>query len=224
MFPAHRHGALRTAMSMLLGTMIVLGPISSQAASVTLFWTAPGDDSLLGRATSYDLRYSTSTITSGNFGNATQVLGLPAPQASGTAESYTVNGLTGGQNYYFCIRTRDDVGNWSAISNVVFTPARTVGVDPDAPGFWFSDSRPNPARNSVRFSFSLIRSARVEAIVTDIAGRRMRTLAAGFFPAGRGELSWDTKTEDGASVAPGVYLVRAVIDGTSFTRRVVVER
>jgi hypothetical protein len=204
--------------------MIVLGPIPSQAASVTLFWTAPGDDSLLGRATAYDLRYSTSTITTANFGNATQVTGLPTPQASGAAERYTVSGLTGGQNYYFCIRTRDEVGNWSGISNVVFTPARTAGVDPDAPSLSFSNSWPNPARGSVRFSFSLIRSARVEAIVTDIAGRRVRTLADGFFPAGRGELSWDTRNETGASVAPGVYLVRAQIDGTSFMRRVIVER
>jgi hypothetical protein len=223
-FPAHRHGALRTGVTMLLGALIVLGPIPSQAASVTLLWTAPGDDSLLGRATAYDLRYSISLITTANFSLATLVPGLPAPQMSGSAERFTVNGLTGGQNYYFCIRTRDEVGNWSAISNVVFTASRTTGVDPDAPGFWFSESRPNPARGNVRFSFSLIRAAQVQAIVTDIAGRRVCTLASGQFPAGRGDLSWDTRSESGASVAPGVYLVRAEIDGTRFVRRVVVER
>src|SRR5262249_12308357 len=209
---------------MLLGAMIVLGPIQAQAASVTLKWTAPGDDSLAGRASAYDLRYSVSLITTANFPNATQVAGVPVPSTSGSPESFTVGGLTGGQSYYFCIRTRDAAGNWSAISNVVFSASRTTGVDPDAPGFWFSESHPNPVRSLVHFSYSLIRGAQVQAMVTDIAGRRIRTIASGFFPAGRGDLSWDTKDESGSSVAPGVYLVNAQIDGTKFARRVVVER
>ncbi len=47
--------------------------------SVQLNWTAPGDDGSTGTATSYDIRYSTSAITAGNFSSATQVSGGSGP-------------------------------------------------------------------------------------------------------------------------------------------------
>ena len=38
-----------------------------QAGDVTLAWTAPGDDNNVGKATSYDLRWSVNPITDMNF-------------------------------------------------------------------------------------------------------------------------------------------------------------
>jgi chitodextrinase len=87
--------------------------------SVRLTWTAVGDDSLTGRASQYDLRYSTSAITAANFASATQATGLPAPAASGTTEHFTVTGLQPGTTYWFAIKAADDAGNWSLISNVI---------------------------------------------------------------------------------------------------------
>jgi hypothetical protein len=70
---------------------------------VTLQWTAPGDDGANGTATSYDLRYSASPITLGNFGSATQVAGEPSPQVAGSLETIDVNLAPG--TYYFAIKT-----------------------------------------------------------------------------------------------------------------------
>lgn len=86
--------------------------------SATLAWTAVGDDSLTGTASLNDIRYSTSPITSANWGAATQVTGEPAPTAPATAQSHTVSGLTRQTTYYFAIRVTDDGGNLSALSNV----------------------------------------------------------------------------------------------------------
>lgn len=86
--------------------------------SVTLTWTAPGDDGSSGTATSYDVRYSTSAITEANWGSATQASGEPSPHAAGTDESFTVTGLDPNTTYYFAIKTSDEVGNTSAISNI----------------------------------------------------------------------------------------------------------
>lgn len=88
------------------------------ASSILLSWTAPGDDASTGTATSYDIRYSTSNITDGNYSGATQVSGEPAPQAAGTSQSMTVSGLSPSTTYYFAIKTSDEVPNTSAISNV----------------------------------------------------------------------------------------------------------
>lgn len=86
--------------------------------TATLAWTATGDDSLTGTAASYDVRWSTSPITAANFASATAATGEPAPAAPGTAQSFTVRGLSRQVTYYFAAKVADESGNWSAISNV----------------------------------------------------------------------------------------------------------
>jgi len=87
------------------------------ASSLQVGWTAPGDDGTSGTATLYDLRWSLAPITLLNFGSATPVATQPVPAAAGTAQSYNMTGLTQGTTYYFALRTRDDAGNWSLVSN-----------------------------------------------------------------------------------------------------------
>lgn len=96
--------------------------------SVTLNWTTPGDDSLAGQASAFDLRYSTSPITAANFTSATRWTSMPAPAASGTSQSVTVTGLTPSTLYYFALKVADDVPNWSGVSNVI---SRTTLAAPD---------------------------------------------------------------------------------------------
>lgn len=95
---------------------IAVGSITDSTA--TLSWTAVGDDSLTGTATSYDVRYSTSPITAANFASASAATGEPAPAAPGTAQNVVVRGLSRQVTYYFAMKTTDDAGNPSAISNV----------------------------------------------------------------------------------------------------------
>ena len=104
--------------------LVSLGPGSARAqvtaTGVTLAWTAPGDDSLSGTATRYDLRWSTAPILSlSDFALATPVAGVAAPKPAGSAESAAVTGLTPSTTYYFSLRTFDEVGNGSALSNLL---------------------------------------------------------------------------------------------------------
>ena len=91
--------------------------------SVTLRWHAPGDDSITGQATEYDIRYALGPINDSNWQYATQFSGEPTPGASGAAQSYLVTNLQVNRRYYFALKTRDNVGNWSALSN---TPSCTT--------------------------------------------------------------------------------------------------
>jgi len=129
--------------------LAITGMTESTAA---LAWTAVGDDSLTGTATSYDLRYSTSPITAANWASATQVSGEPAPGASGAAQGMTVTGLTRQTHYYFALKVLDESGNPSALSNVPngTTPdlTRPAAITDLAPGFvWigFTSSVASPA-------------------------------------------------------------------------------
>ncbi len=90
-----------------------------QSSSVTLTWTATGDDGLDGKANSYDIRYSQEPITEANFSSATQVSNIPSPVDPGQEQTVTINGLLPVTTYYFAIKVLDEVPNVSPISNVV---------------------------------------------------------------------------------------------------------
>jgi chitodextrinase len=123
------HCRFATALCLLLlGGLPVTSHAQSAWNSLTLNWTAPGDDSLAGRAAQYDLRYSTATITAANFSSATRLTGMAAPAVVGTTETATVTGLSPGTTYYFAIKAGDDAGNWALISNVV---SKATSAAPD---------------------------------------------------------------------------------------------
>ncbi len=86
--------------------------------SVTLTWTATGDNGNSGTATNYDIRYSFNSLTENNWNNAFQIIGEPTPQTAGSAETVTINNLALENWYYFGLKTTDDDGNISLISNI----------------------------------------------------------------------------------------------------------
>ena len=112
--------------------------------SITVRWTAPGDDGTSGTATSFDIRYSTSTITTANWATALQASGEPAPAVAGTSQTFTLGGLGGSRTYYIAMKATDENGNISLISNVVnattldtVPPAPVHDLSWDDPGFLF---------------------------------------------------------------------------------------
>jgi hypothetical protein len=109
--------------------------------SVTLRWTAVGDDSLSGVAAAYDLRMAATPITASSWGAATALGGLPVPLASGTTQQVTVRGLTPGDTVYFALRVRDDAGNWSGVSNLVRWDGVLDAAPPAAPSGLASELR-----------------------------------------------------------------------------------
>lgn len=116
---------LRRWLAVLMGaTLLMLAPMLARAQtagpdSVTLQWTAPGDDGTIGRATVYHMKVSTAVINTGNWVSANDVSGLPAPLTSGTHQTVVVRGLSRDTTYFFAIRAEDDAGNLAPISNVV---------------------------------------------------------------------------------------------------------
>jgi hypothetical protein len=107
----------------------ILAVYSVTDTTVTLSWTASGDDGSAGTATVYDVRYlaGSTAIDDTNWATVTEAAGEPTPQAAGSAETFTVTGLTEGQQYYFGMKTGDEVPNWSMLSNSVdATPADVI--------------------------------------------------------------------------------------------------
>ncbi len=90
---------------------------NSTSSTVTLTWTATGDDGTVGSASSYDVRYSTSPITEGNWDTTAQAANEPVPGLPGSSETFILTGLSDGTTYYFALKVIDNVGNPSGLSN-----------------------------------------------------------------------------------------------------------
>ena len=89
------------------------------ASSMTLRFTATGDDGAAGRACSYEVRYArTPIVDRASWDRATVVQGLPRPQPSGTVESLRVPipPEEEARPYFFALRVLDQVGNASPLT------------------------------------------------------------------------------------------------------------
>jgi len=110
---------------MILATLALVPPAAraqTTTTSVTMLWTAPGDDGLIGQASRYDLRISTTAVGADTLSwwNAATVVNMTGkvPAAPGTADSVSVPNLVPGSRYYAILRAADEVPNWSGYSNV----------------------------------------------------------------------------------------------------------
>ena len=135
----------------------------SNTGEVNLDWIAPGDDGNTGTATEYIIRYADSIIDNQSaWDAAADVTGEPAPQVAGTPESLIIFGLVPGQTYFFALRTLDDSGNLSDLSNspsaVAYTPPPVgAGIyqEDDAniayTGNWTSWSHASASGGAIRY-------------------------------------------------------------------------
>ncbi|MFC1569564.1 S8 family serine peptidase, partial [bacterium] len=106
--------------------VIDLAVVGNGSNWLDLEWTATGDDGSIGNAYAYDIRYSTSLITAGNFDSALQFTNPPSPGAPGTVENCRVDGLDFNTTYYIALKVLDEQNNISTISNVPF--GTTLGI------------------------------------------------------------------------------------------------
>jgi len=104
---------------------------------ITLKWQAPGDDGNVGRAVSYDIRYSTTLIENdADFASGTTVP-FGTPSSSGMPQRADVGGLDASRVYYFALKSTDDAGNKSPMSNVAWADSMPVELSSfeAVPGF-----------------------------------------------------------------------------------------
>jgi len=87
---------------------------------IILRWTAPEGDGPMGAASAYDIRFSTSSLAQSTWEDATQVPDVASPEPAGTPEQLEISGLSVAQRYWFALRSADQTGGWSSLSNVAF--------------------------------------------------------------------------------------------------------
>ena len=186
-----------------------------------LTWTAPGDDGAQwGAASEYDIRYSTSPIEEEDFATEARATGEPKPSLAGGPESFSIFGLSPGTNYFFALKTADEVPNWSDISR-------------QAPGLALNERMMVYPRDvfvgetqEVQIVFRLDAPDEAELTISRLLWNQWpwrlviyRHLVKDSFSAGSHHVSWDLKGDDGGSVESdfGQLQVRLHVGATSPT-------
>lgn len=85
---------------------------------LNITWTVPGDDGTSGNASGYDIRYSLSPINVSNWASANQCSDEPVPYAPGDTQCFCISPLALETEYHVAMKTKDNAGNWSDLSNV----------------------------------------------------------------------------------------------------------
>ena len=107
---------------------------SNPYTSLTLMWTAPGDDGNTGQVSAYQLSYRTTPVGPDTTGwwngtpNSQRLILLPPLRPAGQIDSTLVTGLTQGTTYYFVIVALDEAQNASGYSNVAVGTTLSCGA------------------------------------------------------------------------------------------------
>ena len=105
-------------------------------------------------------------------------------------------------------------------------PCNTVGVGvEELPRMSVLEQNyPNPmsARSVIGFRLAQGDAGLVSLRVFDVSGRRIRTLARGWRPAGPHQIEWDRTDDSGARVGRGVYFYRLETAGRTLARKLVI--
>ncbi|MCZ7556549.1 MAG: T9SS type A sorting domain-containing protein [Bacteroidia bacterium] len=108
---------------------------------------------------------------------------------------------------------------------------RIVGGSPkDAPeaiaGFalQLDQNSPNPIVEATSFSYTLPAEGFMQLAVYNALGQKIATVAQGVQPAGSHMVSWNGLSDNGARVAPGVYLYRLETGSQSISKKLLISK
>lgn len=131
----------------------------------------------------------------------------------------TLDGIPSEGWLYLAVRLDDGSEQGNALFDSVYVQNPTDALPFDAP--LTLRAFPNVTRGQTRLAFGRPLESPVTVNVYDVAGRRVRALAA---PRSAVSVAWDGRRETGETVASGVYYARLTWAGRTLTARIVVTK
>ena len=198
--------------------------LSVQAVSdstLTLDWTASGDDGRIGRPSYYRVRYSETPLDSAGFAAAKLGEDVPATATGGQREQHLLRGMPHGRRVWVAMRAVDAANNVSALSNQV---AIFIGRLGGHSGVALIPSRqPSPAPVEIEWQGDPAYASSPQAIhIFDVAGREVRGLGLPNLPSGIAV--WDGLNLNGIAMRSGIYFARLDSGPSHASTRIVLLR
>jgi len=135
--------------------------------------------------------------------------------------AYVDRGVVAATTYNYWLEVIPNTGKAQLFGPVSASPGAKAAY-----AFALEPNYPNPTTTGTTIAFSLPVGVSGEYTITiyDLAGRKVRTVAAAAASPGRHEVTWNLADDAGRDVAPGVYLYRLSASCGSSARRLVVTR
>lgn len=170
-----------------------------------LIWTTPSDNGLLGRPFNYYFRYSNSPINNNQWNQYPEIPFNKSVKAAGEPDTLRIPTLGSDSLYYIAVKSSDDFGNLSEISNQVIFNTTLVGVDDALMPREFSvyPVYPNPFNPQTKIKFTLPEFSKVSVYVYSVVGELVETITKdNLLSAGEHSFNWTPK-----NLSSGIYLI-----------------
>jgi endoglucanase len=102
-----------------------------------------------------------------------------------------------------------------------FTLIGTEILKPLLPTAFIGDAYPNPFNNTVKIPLVLQGKHQVKAIISDLSGKNIITLANKKLDSGRYDLEWQGQNQKGQRNASGIYILKITINNKSASQKLV---
>jgi len=106
---------------------------------------------------------------------------------------------------------------------LTFSPVNVGVVNAPSPDLNLTTS-PNPFSEMLTIGFNLPKVDYISISAYDLNGKRVAELVDGTLNAGEHTVRWDTFSKSGVALSKGVYFLRTVYQGQTFTNKVVLTR
>jgi len=152
-----------------------ISQVDTREQTVTLRWTATGDDDRSGSAQRYDLRFDTTRIEStADFQQAQSISSPPVPSKAGQPETTVIgesDGLRPDRSYHFAVVAEDNAGNRSprTVSERKAILVKDIEIEKGS-----ITAGANQSVSEIRFVLNETQELRVT--LYDVLGRRVRVL------------------------------------------------
>lgn len=170
-----------------------------------LIWTTPSDNGLLGRPLNYYFRYSNSPINDNQWNQYSEIPFNKSVKAAGEVDTLRIPTLGTDSIYYIAVKSSDDFGNISAISNQVQFNTSLVGIDDNLipKEFKIYPVYPNPFNPQTNIKFTIPETSKVSINVYSVVGELVEAICEDkLYSAGEYTFTW---TPD--NLSSGVYLI-----------------
>jgi|GEM_PF-507543 predicted CXXCH cytochrome family protein len=123
-----------------------------------------------------------------------------------------------GVTYYYKVSALDIAGNESGFASVsVVTDVQNGSGIPTE--FALNQNFPNPFNPSTEIAFSVPKQTAVKVVIYGLSGEAVATLVNQTMSAGNYRVTWNGRTDDGRSVASGVYFYHLQAEGFTATKK-----
>jgi len=134
-------------------------------------------------------------------------------------------------NYVNSIAVGDDgvvwAGTWKGLSRYDPTANESTGVEKNdslPSEITIHGNFPNPFNPETSIQFTLPCAEKVQLVIYNISGQKVRSLISDRMTAGIHSVRWDGRDETGQSVSSGIYLYRLRAGGIEETRSMTLMR